>query len=99
MAKNYWWDLGEQLNRISQLSDGGFLLGGWSRSDASGDKTENSNGQQDYWVIKVDGSGTVEWQNTLGGNLQDIGGALFSNNNGNIYIAGFSKSNISGDKT
>ncbi len=89
----------EQLNRISQLSDGGYLLGGWSNSNATGDKTENSNGQEDYWIIKIDENGNIEWQNTIGGNLQEIGSTIITNNSGNYFLAGYSNSNISGDKS
>ena len=92
-------NLGEQLNRISQISDGGFLLCGWSSSNISGDKSENSNGREDYWIIKIDQNGNLEWQNTIGGDLDDIAGTVFYDNNANNYIAGYSKSNISGDKT
>jgi hypothetical protein len=57
------------MNYVSviQTSDGGYLLGGYSDSDANGDKTENSLGGSDYWVVKLDGSGAVQWDNTIGG--------------------------------
>ena len=31
----------DQLNSIQQTSDGGYILGGWSDSNISGDKTED----------------------------------------------------------
>jgi len=34
-------------------SDGGFLLGGWTGSPASGNKTSGNYGQEDYWVVKI----------------------------------------------
>lgn len=40
------------LYSVQQTSDGGYILGGVSSSSLSGDKTENSNGGGDYWVIK-----------------------------------------------
>ncbi len=43
----------EELEAIIQTSDGGFLLGGRSSSSISGDKTENSFGDYDYWVVKL----------------------------------------------
>lgn len=36
-----------------ETSDGGFLLGGYSHSNISGDKTENSKGSYDYWIVKT----------------------------------------------
>jgi len=37
----------DQLYSIQQTSDGGYILGGVSISDISGDKTENSQGDYD----------------------------------------------------
>ena len=57
----------DPISIIRKTDDGGFILGGWSDSDTSGDKTENSQGGFDYWVVKVDSQGDLEWQNTIGG--------------------------------
>lgn len=43
----------DELRSIAPTSDGGFLLGGYSNSDFSGNKSINSNGNSDYWVIKI----------------------------------------------
>ncbi|MBK7853610.1 MAG: hypothetical protein IPJ79_00670 [Bacteroidetes bacterium] len=42
-------------------------MGGFSDSNISGDKTENSNGVEDYWIIKTDAAGNIQWQNTIEG--------------------------------
>ena len=44
----------DELTAIVTCSDGGFLLGATSNSNLSGDKTQNSKGSYDYWVIKID---------------------------------------------
>jgi hypothetical protein len=41
-------------------SDGGTFLVTTSKSDASGDKSENSNGENDIWLVKVDNLGVLE---------------------------------------
>ncbi|MBL0052466.1 MAG: hypothetical protein IPP29_13620 [Bacteroidetes bacterium] len=41
------------LRCITASPDGGYVLGGFSNSNISGDKTENSNGGYDYWVVKL----------------------------------------------
>jgi len=58
----------DQLYSIQQTTDGGYILGGWSESYISGDKTENSFGGSDYWVVKLDSIGNIQWHNTIGGN-------------------------------
>ena len=87
------------LYTLLQTSDGGYLLGGWSRSPLSGDKTENSNGFYDYWIIRTDSVGNLLWQNTIGGNDEDYLYALIETMDGGYLLGGFSWSGISGDKT
>ena len=48
------------LRSISHTLDGGSILGGYSHSDISGDKTENSLGLNDYWIVKLDSTGGIE---------------------------------------
>jgi len=87
------------LLSLSTTTDGGYILGGFSDSDISGDKTENSLGGIDFWVIKLDNSGTIEWQNTIGGNKADELDSVIQTNDGGYMLGGISLSNISGDKT
>lgn len=62
----------EVLYIIQQTSDGGYIVGGYSESGISGDKTEGICGEQDYWIVKLDATGqTIEWQNTIGGSSTD----------------------------
>ncbi|MBK7971099.1 MAG: hypothetical protein IPK08_20455 [Bacteroidetes bacterium] len=44
------WD---EVYSIEQTSDAGYILGGFSTSNISGDKTENGNGLADYWIVKI----------------------------------------------
>ena len=87
------------LNRIIQTSDGGYLLGGRSNSNISGDKTENSRGGSDWWIIKLNASGTEAWQKTIGGSGHDDLNQIIEANDGGYLFAGSSSSPISGDKT
>jgi len=90
---------GDDLRSIQQTSDGGYILGGTSDSDISGDKTENSNGSYDYWIIKTDSYGAIQWQNTIGGDGPDFLYKVSQTTDGGFILAGNSSSNISGDKT
>src|SRR3712207_1863651 len=44
----------DQLASMQQTSDGGYILGGTSRSNISGDKSEANKGIEDYWIVKLD---------------------------------------------
>ena len=90
---------GDNGNVILQTTDGGYILGGESRSDISGNKTENSYGSNDFWIIKLNSLGVIEWQNTIGGDNNDRATTIDQTLDGGYIIGGFSNSNISGDKT
>ncbi|WP_284462184.1 T9SS type A sorting domain-containing protein [Chryseobacterium sp.] len=79
-------------------------------SHASSEKSANSNqpfttskqsenfGEGDYWIIKLDKSGKVEWEKNLGGKGDDHIRTLALASNGYI-IGGESRSERSGNKT
>lgn len=82
-----------------KTTDGGYVLVGYSYSSASGDKTENNIGGIDYWVVKVDSIGNIQWQNTIGGNSTDLSRSIEQTSDGGYIIGGESASPISGDKS
>src|SRR6478752_4976609 len=90
------WDY---LAAIKQTADGGYIVGGNSDSQISGDKTQNSKGDLDYWVVKLNSSGNIEWDKTVGGAGREIFSELVQTTDGGYLLAGTSLSNISGDKT
>ncbi len=79
----------DELHSIQQTLDGGYILGGFSYSDISGDKTEASNGGYDYWVVKVDSFGEIEWQNTIGGNSDDFLYSIQQTFDGDYILGGY----------
>src|SRR5687767_4673797 len=62
----------DYVSCIIQTTDSGFVVGGYSKSGISGDKTENCVGSYDYWILKIDTAGAIQWQKTLGGFDNDI---------------------------
>src|SRR4030095_6685004 len=50
----------DELHSIQQTYDGGYILGGWSESNRSFEKSGNSNGFRDYWIVKLDWTGKVK---------------------------------------
>lgn len=89
----------EQLICIDQTADGGYILGGYSGSGISGEKTDTSRGGYDYWIVKLNAMGIIEWQKTIGGNGQDILTSIEELSDGSYLVGGASSSGISGEKT
>ncbi len=87
------------LISIKQTTDGGFILGGYSSSNISGNKTQVSLGVSDYWVIKIDSLGIKQWDKDFGGTGQDYLFSLQQTKDGGYILGGFSTSPVSGDKT
>jgi hypothetical protein len=99
----------ERLHSIMRCEDGGYIIGGSSSSDktemnekTTDDKTcktEDSRGNLDYWIVKLDATGTIAWQKTLGGLYHDELKSIIPTKDGGYIAGGYSNSPISGDKT
>ena len=87
------------LNSVVHVPGGGYLLGGFSDSNASGDKSENNHGAEDYWVVKIDAQGKKEWDKSYGGNGSDRLVNIMTAPDGGWLLFGSSNSDISGDKS
>lgn len=90
---------GDDPSAIIQTPDGGYFIAGYSYSNISGDKTENTVGPPDFWILKLNSVGIIEWQNNIGGTFGEILPHAFLNFDGSFFITGRSASDISGDKT
>lgn len=84
---------------IASTSDGGYIIGGTSLSGIDGNKTEPSKGGYDYWILKLDDLGNIEWQKDIGGNYNDFLSGVVQAQDGGYLVAGYSSSPIGGDKT
>ncbi|MBK8968454.1 MAG: hypothetical protein IPM36_17675 [Lewinellaceae bacterium] len=84
---------------MQQTSDGDYILVGYSSSNISGEKTENNKGAGDYWVVKLNTAGNIEWDKTIGGSGADEPSAIYQTLDGGYILGGGSTSGISGDKT
>ncbi|PSR53957.1 hypothetical protein AHMF7605_10720 [Adhaeribacter arboris] len=89
----------DYLTSLQQTNDGGYILGGISESDSSGDKSENSKRSTDYWVVKLNTTGDKIWDKTIGGSNYDYLHSVQQTNDGGYILGGYSESNISGDKS
>ncbi|CCG52182.1 Protein of unknown function precursor [Flavobacterium indicum GPTSA100-9 = DSM 17447] len=99
----------EKVSVIRVLSDGSYIIGGSSSSYKTRvatngqinpyNKSEDTRGNLDYWIIKMKDDGSIVWQKTLGGKFVDELKDLVVLPNGNILAGGYSNSPISGDKT
>lgn len=86
----------DRAYEVAQTSDGGFIIAGYS-SSIDGDVTSN-NGFSDYWIVKLDSNGSIEWQSSLGGSGLDFASSIAQTSDGGYIVAGSSNS-TDGDVT
>src|SRR5688572_14626411 len=89
----------DEFSSLQQTSDGGYILGGYSNSGISGDKSQANQGLNDFWALKLDASGNKLWDKTIGGNHEDYLSSLQQTSDGGYILGGGSSSGISGDKS
>lgn len=89
----------DELKSIEQTKDGGYILGGYSNSPESGDKSQNNFGQGDFWILKLDEDGNIQWQETIGGDKDDNLFALTQTKDGGYIAGGNSNSGATNSKS
>jgi hypothetical protein len=89
--KSFGGSLFDRAYSIQQTTDGGYIVAGESGS-TDGDVTGN-HGSADGWVVKLDSSGKIIWQKSLGGSSIDFSNSIQQTTDGGYIVAGYSFSN------
>jgi len=69
---------------LIQTSDGGYAIAGSTFSFGAGDR--------DFYVVKLDAHGNLQWTKTIGGEYYDEGTSLIQTSDGGYAIAGYTES-------
>lgn len=92
-------DNSDYCESVQQTVDGGYILGGFTYSGLSGEKTKPSQGGYDYWVVKTDANGALSWDASFGGSEDDRLYLVKQSNDGGYILGGKSMSGTSIYKT
>ena len=68
---------------LVQTGDGGYAIAGSTNSGAS---------SEDFWLVKTDSSGNMQWSKTYGGSASEIAYSLIRTSDGGYAIAGYTGS-------
>ncbi|OEK01843.1 hypothetical protein BFP97_10095 [Roseivirga sp. 4D4] len=83
-----------------RTSGGGFLLTASSLSGISGNKSTPNQGDDDWWVVKTDADGNIQWDFNFGGSAEEgFEAGAIQTADGNFILAGRTRSGVSGDIT
>ena len=84
--KTYGGSQNDQATGLSKTNDGGYIISGYT-SSFDGDVSENA-GFQDYWIVKVDGQGTIQWEKSFGFVGQDQAYKVIPTRDGGYFASG-----------
>ena len=82
--KIFGGEFSDGFRGISQCTDGGFLLAGYTFSE--------SEGGADILLIKTDSEGNLLWEKKFGGSGCEYANCVKEDSAGNIFLAGFTTS-------
>jgi hypothetical protein len=86
----------DYASNIAQTADGGFAVIGQTDSN-DGDVT-GYHGDTDYWLVKLDAAGGIQWQQCYGGTGLDQGSDVLEVTGGGYLVSGATES-MDGDVT
>ena len=87
----YGGPLSETAESIIEAGDGGFIFAGWAEAD--GGDVSGSHGGGDFWIVKLNSAGILQWQKCLGGSGPEVPGGIQKTNDNGFIIAGDADSN------
>jgi len=87
-SQAYGGDYYDQAMSVIQTTDGGYALAGYTMSFGEG--------YFDFWLIKTDADGKMEWNRTYGGMDDDEAYSVVQTNDGGYALGGFTWSFGSG---
>ena len=76
---------------VIETSDGGYAVIGYTNS-IDGDVSDKTLAENDFWVLKLNRDGEIEWQRTIGGSGDDKGRAIIETRDGGFAVTGPSMS-------
>jgi hypothetical protein len=89
--KSYGGSIHEYFLEAQQTADGGYI--GIATTESTGGDIYGLHGAIDYWVVKLNSAGNIQWQKCLGGSNIDIPSSIFQDFDGGYVAAGYSQSN------
>jgi predicted GH43/DUF377 family glycosyl hydrolase len=87
--KTYGGTSDDDARCVIQTSDGGYAIVGYTYSFADGGN--------DFWLVKTDENGTMQWSKTYGGGNDDLAYCVVQTSDGGYAVAGTTYSFGAGD--
>ena len=85
--RTYGGSQDDKASCITKTSDGGYIISGYTASN-DGDVTENA-GFHDYWIVKINGGGAIQWEKSFGFVGQDQAFKIIETSDGGYFALGY----------
>lgn len=85
-------DLEEGLS-IQQTTDSGYVIAGSTTSTGVSGDVSGNHGSVDAWVVKLDATGSIQWQKCIGGTADEYAYSIQQTTDDGFIIAGYTASN------
>lgn len=95
-AKTYGGSQANVESQMKQTSDGEYILLGYTTSNDG--EVQGNHGFADYWVVKIDSLGNIEWSKCLGGSNNEYPYGIDIAKDSGYFCQGYTGSN-DGDVT
>ncbi|MCJ7422850.1 hypothetical protein MUP01_01085 [Candidatus Bathyarchaeota archaeon] len=86
--KTYGGSADDSANSLVQTDDGGYALAGYTSSFGVG--------RRDFWLVKTDSAGSMQWNKTYGGAGFDVANCVVMTADGGYALSGYTNSSGSG---
>ncbi len=80
-SQNYGGSKGEYARSLIVTSDGGYAIAGWTDS--------NGAGEEDFWLVKTEADGNIQWNQTYGGTSRDEAQSIIQTSDGGYAVVGY----------
>lgn len=81
----------EQAYNIKQTSDNGYVVA--CRADSNNGDVSGNHGSNDFWLVKLNSSGVIQWQKCYGGTNSEYASDIQLTNDGGYILCGQTNSN------
>jgi hypothetical protein len=88
--KTYGGSINDRAKSIIQTRDGGYAIAG--NSDSNDFDLTSNYGTNDFWIIKINNTGDIQWKKTLGGSGNDNLAQIIETPEGGFLCIGFTDS-------
>lgn len=78
----------EDIYDIDQTTDGGYIFAGYTTSEYIEGELTGNQGMEDYWIVKLDSLGVIQWHKLYGGSHTDVARSVLSIDTSGYFVLG-----------